>query len=122
MECPICDYHIEDDWRFVVDCSASVEAITDAGLDSLLSGRVRHMRTAADLILDICQVEDREVAGRFAMVAWTLWNNRNNKVWNGELDGGRWVGERSHVRSFIKERSHSKLKIKKKIGLRPCVD
>jgi hypothetical protein len=96
IECPICDYHVKNDWHFLVDCSVSAEAINIVGLDNLLTGRVLHLRTTADLILDICCVRDREVAGRFAMVVWTLWNNRNNKVWNEEQDRGRRLGQKSH--------------------------
>jgi hypothetical protein len=50
------------------------------------------MDTIVELLWHICKNEDRDVAGRFAVLVWTLWENRNNKVWHGEYEGGSKVG------------------------------
>jgi hypothetical protein len=34
------------------------------------------------MVLSICSSADKQMAGKFAMVVWVLWNNRNNVVWN----------------------------------------
>jgi hypothetical protein len=44
------------------------------------------------LILAICHDEDYNTAGQFAMLLWTLWNNKNDKVWNGTQEAGRRLG------------------------------
>jgi hypothetical protein len=37
-------------------------------------------------------VEDKEVAGRCAVMIWTLWNNRNNWLWNNEKKSATSLG------------------------------
>jgi hypothetical protein len=59
-----------------------MQARHTAGLDSILSHRIQHAATIQELILDVCSNESIEDAGRFAMLAWVLWQNRNNRVWN----------------------------------------
>jgi ribonuclease HI len=94
--CPLCDSNIEDDWHFLVSCTVSTEARTAAGLVDIFTNRSRNISTAAELILDICRVEDKEIAGRFAVMVWTLWNNRNNAVWNGEHEQGSRIGVKAY--------------------------
>ncbi|MCH81027.1 cytochrome P450, partial [Trifolium medium] len=40
----------------------------------------------------MCSAGDREIAGRFAVLIWILWNNRNNKVWNDATESGQGLG------------------------------
>ncbi|MCI04730.1 putative ribonuclease H protein, partial [Trifolium medium] len=91
-ECPLCNNHVEDDWHFLVNCSYSAEARAAAGLENIIAGRMLQLSATDELILDICRTENRDVAGQFATLVWTLWQNRNNKVWNGELEGGHRLG------------------------------
>ncbi|GAU39459.1 hypothetical protein TSUD_158900 [Trifolium subterraneum] len=42
--------------------------------------------------MDICQKEDKEVAGRFAMLIWVIWNNRNSGVWSNAKEPGQCLG------------------------------
>jgi ribonuclease HI len=83
---------MEDDWHVVADCTVSVQARQAANLDMQLLPRIQNARSARDLIFDICSHEDKDTAGMFAMVVWSLWNNRNNKVWNDTNDPGRNLG------------------------------
>ncbi|CAJ2676822.1 unnamed protein product [Trifolium pratense] len=45
----------------------------------------------------ICSSEDKTTAGLFAMLVWTLWNNRNNRVWNETSEPGRSLGTKAQV-------------------------
>jgi hypothetical protein len=44
------------------------------------------------LIFSICNEEDSTIAWQFAVLLWTAWNNRNDKVWNGKNEVGRNMG------------------------------
>jgi hypothetical protein len=62
------------------------------GLDHIIAGRIQQFQTAHEVIKDICYSEISDTAGLFAMLIWTLWNNRNDKVWNGSKEAGRCLG------------------------------
>ncbi|GAU47116.1 hypothetical protein TSUD_98930 [Trifolium subterraneum] len=42
--------------------------------------------------MHICPYEDKNTAGKVAMLAWVLWNNRNNCVWNNEREPRQQLG------------------------------
>jgi hypothetical protein len=54
--------------------------------------RLQKVSSAHTTIHAICSNEDNMKAGLFATVVWTLWNNRNNKVWNYVVEPGRNLG------------------------------
>jgi ribonuclease HI len=90
--CPICEHGNEDDWHIFFNCHESIQAIQSAGLDHVITARTQHFSTVAELIFSICTNEDRATAGRFAVLMWTLWKNRNDKVWNDVKEAGRSLG------------------------------
>jgi ribonuclease HI len=95
LSCPLCDYPYEDEWHAFITCNISIEARHTAGLDSILVNRIPHAASMQELILDLCSNESCEEAGRFAMLVWVLWQNRNNKVWSASHDTGRNLGFKS---------------------------
>jgi hypothetical protein len=66
---------MEDDWHVVADCTVSMQARQAASLDMQLMSRFQNAMSARELIFDICSHEDKDTAGMFAMVVWSLWNN-----------------------------------------------
>jgi hypothetical protein len=90
--CPLCDEAVEDDWHLIVNCPISVEARRAAGLEDIVTHHLLHTGSAAELIFKICRLADRDLAGRFATLAWSLWQNRNNKVWQDDHENGRRLG------------------------------
>jgi ribonuclease HI len=96
IDCPLCDEAVEDDWHLVVSCPATIEARRSAGLEEVIASRVTRHTTAAELIFDVCSTADRDLAGRFATLIWSLWQNRNNKIWQNEQECGRRLGINAH--------------------------
>jgi hypothetical protein len=90
--CPLCDEVVEDDWHLIVNCPVSIEARRAASLDEIVSQHLSNSGTAAELIFNICRTADRALAGRFATLVWSLWQNRNNKVWQDDHESGRRLG------------------------------
>jgi hypothetical protein len=54
--------------------------------------RIQQGLSAKEIIHEICSGDDKKAAGLFATVAWVLWNNRNNRVWNDAEEPGRNLG------------------------------
>ncbi|KAK2379858.1 Ribonuclease H superfamily protein [Trifolium repens] len=90
--CPLCDHDSENDWHILFSCFDSVQARHFAGLDHIITNRMQQHNNVKDVILDICANEDANTDGQFAVLAWMLWNNRNNAVWNNEKETGRCIG------------------------------
>ncbi|GAU27275.1 hypothetical protein TSUD_125560 [Trifolium subterraneum] len=90
--CPVCDQCNEDDWHVFFTCNDSIHARQAAGLEHVISTRLQQLRTTQEVIFNICKGEDRMIAGQFAVLLWTLWNNRNDKVWNESRTPGRSLG------------------------------
>jgi hypothetical protein len=90
--CPICSSDDETDWHVLFSCTTSLQAWQSAGLGDVLARNVQQSLDVRSAIYNICANEDKHVAGLFAMVAWVLWSNRNNKVWNDVAEPGRNLG------------------------------
>ncbi|PNY01265.1 pentatricopeptide repeat-containing protein, partial [Trifolium pratense] len=76
--CPVCNQHNEDDWHVLFECETSIQARQSAGLVHTIESRLQQNTNASQIIHMICSTEDKTTAGMFAMLVWTLWNNRNN--------------------------------------------
>jgi hypothetical protein len=76
--CQLCEDEVEDDWHVMFGCEESEQSWAAAGLSTVIESRLSRFNEAKALIHDICHNEEREVAGRFAVMIWMLWSNRND--------------------------------------------
>ncbi|PNX78310.1 heat shock protein [Trifolium pratense] len=83
--CPICEQHDEDDWHVMFGCAASTQAMQATNFGFNLEAYLQQTNSVSDIILELCLREDKEAAGKFAMLIWVLWNN---KVWNDSCEPG----------------------------------
>jgi ribonuclease HI len=92
LECPLCLENFEDEWHLFFECEGSKEAWNVMGLGHVISSRLQLFDRMDKLIFDVCAHESELVAGRMAILIWTIWNNRNNLVWNEQRINARQVG------------------------------
>jgi ribonuclease HI len=92
LSCPICSQHIEDDWHIFFSCNDNVQASQVAGLDNVIAPRLLHHNNVKDVIFEVCAGENQQIAGAVAVLLWSIWNNRNNCVWNEIKETGRSIG------------------------------
>jgi ribonuclease HI len=92
LVCPLCNQENEDDWHVLFACEVSTNARHHAGLDSAILPRLQQCDNAKEAIFSICSNEDKATAGRFAVMAWILWSNRNSKVWDEISEPGHVLG------------------------------
>jgi hypothetical protein len=64
-------------------CEFSTQALQAAGLEQYIVPCNQPCRSIHGSIQEICSSLDKKPTGLFAMLAWVLWNNCNNSVWNG---------------------------------------
>ncbi|PNX98658.1 ribonuclease H, partial [Trifolium pratense] len=94
-ECPICEGSEEDDWHVFFGCRESKSVWIEAGLRGVIEPRMQHTNNVKSIFLDICRDETPNVAGAVATIAWCIWNNRNNWVWNGLKDTAKSIAMRA---------------------------
>jgi hypothetical protein len=95
LVCSLYDSLNEDEMHIFFQCHDSIRAMETAGLKHVIESRLMRYNTAKELILHICQFESKDVAGKFAMLLWILWNNRNNSVWNNIREPSQNLGAKS---------------------------
>jgi ribonuclease HI len=110
VNCPLCDHIEEDEWHALFTCGDSIQARLSAGLDNVINSRLQQYNNVSDVIHDICEQEDTNTAGLFALMVWLLWQNRNNCVWNNERESGRSIGIKArqlwHEWHVVQNRQH----------------
>jgi ribonuclease HI len=92
LDCPLCFAEPEDDWHLFFNCESSNEAWSAMGIEQILHPRLNLFHNVRDFIFNICCHESEQVAGKMAMLLWTIWQNRNNIVWNDNKLNARQVG------------------------------
>jgi hypothetical protein len=99
---PLCTEE-EDDWHvlFACDTSCSCWEWEQAGLTHILQQLMQHFSSVIEVMMDICSVEEKSVAGHVAMVMWVVWNNRNNWLWNGQKRFATQLGNKQQLCYYI---------------------
>jgi hypothetical protein len=62
------------------------------GLHQLIQQRKNNLYDINALLFDICRNENKQVAGKVAVLLWCIWHNRNNKVWNNNTITAQQIG------------------------------
>ncbi|GAU49866.1 hypothetical protein TSUD_366220 [Trifolium subterraneum] len=92
LNCPVCDEEIEDELHIFFRCAVARDSWSAAGLSSVLHNATYQQTNAMDRIFAICSNESSDIVGRVAMLLWCIWQNRNDKLWNDNVQMPRQIG------------------------------
>ncbi|GAU16577.1 hypothetical protein TSUD_168090 [Trifolium subterraneum] len=92
LNCPVCDEEIEDELHIFFRCAVARDSWSAAGLSSVLHNGTYQQTNAIDRIFALCSNESRDTVGRVAMLLWCIWHNRNDKLWNDNVQMPRQIG------------------------------
>ncbi|GAU30671.1 hypothetical protein TSUD_31430 [Trifolium subterraneum] len=92
LNCPVCDEEIEDELRIFFRCAVARDSWSAAGLSSVLHNATYQQTNAMDRIFAVCSNESSDTVGRVAMLLWCIWHNRNDKLWNANVQMPRQIG------------------------------
>ncbi|GAU22005.1 hypothetical protein TSUD_111440, partial [Trifolium subterraneum] len=92
LNCPVCDEEIEDELHIFFRCAVARDSWSAAGLSSVLHNATYQQTNAMDHIFAICSNESSDTVGRVAMLLWCIWHNRNDKLWNDNVQMPRQIG------------------------------
>ncbi|CAJ2652949.1 unnamed protein product [Trifolium pratense] len=82
-------------WRLCKECLPSRRLRRKKDSLNVIQPRLTQFHSIKEVILDVCCNESNVVAGKVAMVLWTLWNNRNNFVWYDTKMTARQIGSQA---------------------------
>ncbi|GAU38494.1 hypothetical protein TSUD_64740 [Trifolium subterraneum] len=85
LNCPVCDEEIEDELHVFFRCAVARDSWSAVGLSSVLHNATYQQTNAMDRIFAICSNESSDTVGRVAMLLWCIWHNRNDKLWNDNV-------------------------------------
>ncbi|GAU46394.1 hypothetical protein TSUD_375740 [Trifolium subterraneum] len=91
LNCPVCDEEIEDELHVFFRCAIARDSWSAAGLSSVLHNATYQQTNAMDRIFAICSNESSDTVGRVAMLLWCIWHNRNDKLWNDNVQMPRQI-------------------------------
>ncbi|GAU28659.1 hypothetical protein TSUD_159410 [Trifolium subterraneum] len=63
-----------------------------AGLSQLLENPAFQNGTVTDRVFGMCRNEDNAMLGRVSSLFWCIWHNRNDKIWNDNVQSPSQVG------------------------------
>ncbi|XP_045801844.1 uncharacterized protein LOC123895511 [Trifolium pratense] len=90
-------YHVEDevedDVHAFFTCVSAQSSWQAAGLSSVLGSAACQQGSAAKRVFVLCRNEDYATICRVATLLWSIWHNRNDKIWN---DNHQSMGKASY--------------------------
>ncbi|GAU25945.1 hypothetical protein TSUD_16830 [Trifolium subterraneum] len=92
LNCPVCDEEIEDELHIFFRCAVARDSWSAAGLSSVLHNATYQQTNAMDRIFVVCSNESSDTVGKVAMLLWCIWQNRNDKLWNDNVQMPRQIG------------------------------
>ncbi|PNX78462.1 hypothetical protein L195_g034440, partial [Trifolium pratense] len=89
-------YHVEeeveDDVHTFFTCASALSSWQAVGLSSVMVFAACQQGSATDRVFALCRNEDYETIGRVASLFWSIWHNRNDKIWNDNVRTPSQVG------------------------------
>ncbi|GAU44445.1 hypothetical protein TSUD_92990 [Trifolium subterraneum] len=92
LNCPVCDEEIEDELHIFFRCAVARDSWCAAGLSSVLHNVAYQQTNAMNRIFAVCNNESSDTVGRVTMLFWCIWHNRNDKLWNDNVQMPRQIG------------------------------
>ncbi|GAU48309.1 hypothetical protein TSUD_324900 [Trifolium subterraneum] len=71
-------------------CAVARDSATS--LSSVLHNAAYQQSNAMDRIFVVCSNESSNTVGRVTMLLWSIWHNRNDKLWNDNVQTPRHIG------------------------------
>ncbi|GAU46064.1 hypothetical protein TSUD_401430 [Trifolium subterraneum] len=92
LNSPVCDEEIEDEIHIFFMCAVARDSWCAAGLSSVLHNDAYQQSNVMDRIFAVCNNESSDIVGRVPMLLWCIWQNRNDKLWNDNVQTPRQIG------------------------------
>jgi len=91
--CALCDSNDEDNLHLLFKCPGSYNMWSMCIFDSANDNTINQEQVVPHIVYQLLQVLSSEEASLFSCVLWSIWKQRNNKIWNETVDAQSFVVE-----------------------------
>lgn len=81
-ECVICGLNFENSWHSLINCSFAEACWHEVGLHEVIYSVAWESDSVVEWLFKIIDKLHEPDIDKFAMVAWAIWKQRNNQLWN----------------------------------------
>ncbi|CAJ2628079.1 unnamed protein product [Trifolium pratense] len=93
--CSLCNDHDEDSRHVFFDCPSSRNVWSMCSFGNKIIAALHNNYAASNLIFDLLQQLSNEDASLMACVIWSIWKQRNNRIWKNVIDAQNFVFSRA---------------------------
>lgn len=97
QNCVLCDNSVEDTAHVFFLCQNSEQCWHRFGLWNLIQPKISHTRSVVELVFSVLQSLSKEETALFMVIICSIWKQRNNKIWNKEIETRADVCERAII-------------------------
>jgi hypothetical protein len=85
-ECALCNEHDEDSRHIFFDCLSSKNIWSMCNFNSIITAGLQHYAGVSELIFACLQQLNDNESALMACIIWSIWKQRNNRIWNNVTD------------------------------------
>lgn len=81
--CVICDLDVKNNWHLFVECHFTKQVWNEVGLLDFFEAKAVHAESFHEVFFPILSSASSMIVGKFLMILWGIWRERNKKLWKG---------------------------------------
>jgi hypothetical protein len=94
--CALCNNNEEDSYHLFFNCPNSMNIWSMCNFNSLIISAMQNIHDAAELVFHLLEQLNAFDSSLLACVIWSIWNQRNNIIWNNVTDTQNFVFTRAN--------------------------
>ncbi|CAN1746948.1 LINE-1 retrotransposable element ORF2 protein [Linum perenne] len=91
LDCGVCKGPLEDAWHVFWGCEVAKRCWEIAGIWSNVAASIVGSYTIKDWIMRFIDTNTVDLCERFITVLWSIWGERNNRVWQNKKTSAAWI-------------------------------
>ncbi|CAN1814975.1 Putative ribonuclease H protein At1g65750 [Linum perenne] len=91
LNCGMCEGPLEDAWHVFFGCTVAKQCWATAGMSNTVEASIANCYTIKDWILRFIQTHSAEINDKFVTILWSIWGERNARVWSNKKTTAEWV-------------------------------
>ncbi|WJX13206.1 hypothetical protein P8452_03622 [Trifolium repens] len=93
--CALCNIDNEDSEHVFFKCPSSQNVWNMAGFLQVVTNAINNSTNIQSIMFQILQQLSKDDTAVFACTLWSIWKQRNNKIWNNVIDAQNFVFSRA---------------------------